>query len=447
MLKKMFLLAIICITAMAIYAQPQGKDELQKKETDLRKEIADLTESLKKLRGDKEINVSKVLAVQRKIAAREELIRTINKKVRLLEEDIYLNELEVYRMKKELDTLKSKYAQSIVFAYKNRSTYQYINFLFSATNFNDALKRMAYLKSYRKQRQVQVETILKTQQVLQQKIGTLAASKQEQSKTLQSHKTELQDLEEDKKAKDQVVKQIKSQEKEISAQLKKKNRQREDIRNAIAVIIKKERDQAIAKRKEERLAKLKADEERKKAATAGTKTSSNTDAKTSAKSGSSTTPGGVTKVDRTSTASDHVLESTPEDKRMSLNFATNKGRLPWPVAGRIMIPFGTYNIGGLVNNSDGVEIAIPQGTPVKSVADGVVEAIFDAGGEQTVMIRHGKYFTTYSYLASVSVSKGQEVNAGSVIGKAGTNDEGEGWLSFMITNEKSVFLNPQSWLK
>jgi septal ring factor EnvC (AmiA/AmiB activator) len=350
-------------------------------------------------------------------------------------------------MKKELDTLKSKYAQSIVFAYKNRSNYQYINFLFSATNFNDALKRMAYLKSYRQQRQVQVETILKTQQVLQVKIGTLAASKQEQSKTLQSHKVELQDLEEDKKAKDQVVKQIKSQEKEIAAQLKKKNKQRQDIRNAIAVIIKKERDLAIAKKKEEdRLARLKAEEDKKKAA--GSKPG-NTDVavktpKTSSE-GSATT--GVTKVDRSSSASEHVLESTPEDKRLSLNFATNKGRLPWPVAGRIMIPFGPYNLGGLVGNCDGVEIAIAQGTPVKSVADGVVEAIFDAGGEQTVMVRHGKYFTTYSYLASVSVSKGQEVNAGSVIGKAGTNDEGEGWLSFMITNEKSVFLNPQSWLK
>ena len=152
-------------------------------------------------------------------------------------EDIYKNELEIYRLKKELDTLKIKYAQSIVFAYKNRSNYQYLNFLFSATNFNDAIKRVTYLKSYRTLRETQVDNIVKTQSVLQNKIGELSNSKKEQGVVLKAQQVHLQDLEQDKKQKAQVVKDLKGQEKEISAQIRKKELQRQQMKNAIAAII------------------------------------------------------------------------------------------------------------------------------------------------------------------------------------------------------------------
>ena len=97
--------------------------------------------------------------------------------------------------------------------------------------------------------------------------------------------------------------------------------------------------------------------------------------------------------------------------------------------------------------SDGLYISVPVGTSVRAVADGEVSSVYDLGGEQAVTVRHGKYFTTYSHLSSVSVGQGQQVNPSTVVGRAAANDTGEGEVLFMVTNERSVFLNPEQWLK
>ena len=133
-----------------------------------------------------------------------------------------------------------------------------------------------------------------------------------------------------------------------------------------------------------------------------------------------------------------------------MNFEKNKGRLPWPVSqGEVVIPFGKYEVPGtrLKGVSDGIEIAVSTGASVKAVADGEVRSVVDmGGGDQAVIVRHGKYFTTYSNLASVNVSKGQDVKAGTVLGRAGNNSDGQGQFLFMVTNENGSPLNPESWL-
>lgn len=449
-MQKLLALLFVLIVVVTANAQTQNKDELQKKESELRKEINDLSNSLVQIQKNKKASVAQVAAVQRKIAAREELINTINRQVRLLDETIYQNELEIYRMRKELDTLKQKYAQSIVFAYKNRSSYQYLNFLFSSTSFNDAVKRMTYLKSYRQLRETQVSNIVKTQEVLQAKIGTLSNSKKEQSVVLQTQQGQLKDLEQDKKQKDQVVKDLKGQEKEVSAQIRKKEKQRQDMKVAIAAIIKREIAAAAEAERKARIDREKRDAEAKRNQTKPTDVAKNNPPKTSP----STTPKASSNEPATgmttsvgSTRDYSALESTPAGVEMSINF--EKRNLPWPVnVGTVVIPFGTYSAGGkLTGHSDGIEIALPEGTTVKSVADGKVSYAGDIGGEQVVIVKHGKYFTSYSHLSSISVSTGQEVKAGTQLGKSGTGSDGEGALLFMVNNDKNVFLNPKSWLR
>ena len=84
---------------------------------------------------------------------------------------------------------------------------------------------------------------------------------------------------------------------------------------------------------------------------------------------------------------------------------------------------------------------------MKAVADGEVSSVFDLGGEQAVLVKHGKYFTTYSHLSSASVSRGQTVRPGTVLGRAAANDDGEGEVLFMVNNENGQPLNPEGWLK
>jgi murein DD-endopeptidase MepM/ murein hydrolase activator NlpD len=69
------------------------------------------------------------------------------------------------------------------------------------------------------------------------------------------------------------------------------------------------------------------------------------------------------------------------------------------------------------------------------------------GGEQAVVVRHGKYFTTYSHLSSVNVTRGQEIKAGTTIGRAASDENGGGMVLFMVSNEKGSPQNPMTWLR
>src|SRR5687767_1158412 len=117
--------------------------------------------------------VCRLLLEKKKIAAREELIQNINKELRILDNNIYKNTQEIKRIRRQLDTLKQESAESLVFAYTNIRNYDYRNFIFSASNFNDAVKRITYLKSYRDYREQQVANIEKTEYLISDKIATL----------------------------------------------------------------------------------------------------------------------------------------------------------------------------------------------------------------------------------------------------------------------------------
>jgi septal ring factor EnvC (AmiA/AmiB activator) len=454
MFKRLFLIGFFVIGLLANnYAQQGTREDLQKKEKDLLKELADLNNMLTQTQKTKKLSLNQLAIIKKKIHQREDLVNTINKQVHQLDETIFNNERDIYRLGKELDTLKLKYAKSIMFAYKNRSSYEYLNFLFSANDFNDAVKRITYLKSYRQNRETQVSTILKSEDLLKDKIGTLSNNKKEMGKTLVKQSEQLKDLQQDKKEQDQIVSQLKLKEREIGQQIRDKEKQRQKMQQAVMAIIRRETEEADRRAK---IAKQKAIDDDKKKQAAPKVAAADNSVKTPTPapntrpklSGESVT--GVASPSKESDRTYTALESTPAGRETSIKFENNKGRLPWPVdAGMVTIRFGTENMPGtkLMQKSDGVEIALAPGTAVKSVADGSISYAGDIGGEQVVFVRHGKYFTSYSHLSSINVSVGQEVKAGSVLGKSGNGLDGEGAVLFMVNNEKGTPLNPESWLK
>jgi peptidoglycan hydrolase CwlO-like protein len=161
-----------------------------------------------------------------------------------LNDDIYNKQLEITRLKRQLDTLKQNYAKSIVFAYKNRSSNVYLNFLLSVRDFNDALKRMAFLRSYRQYREAEAQTILKTSELSQQAIVEMNNANEQQTKVLETQSNQLKVLEQDKKEKDQIVIQLKNREKDYLAQLRKTERQRQILNEAIKAVIRREISEA-----------------------------------------------------------------------------------------------------------------------------------------------------------------------------------------------------------
>ena len=445
MSKKIILFVLLLIFANAnVQSQANGsRDDLQKEEQSIRKELDELNRLLEQTKKNKKSSLGQLAVIRDKIKKREALINGIKKQVQILDNAIYTNQLDIQKLNKDLDTLKSRYAKSIIFAYKSRSAYEYLSFLFSANSFNDAVKRITYLKSYRQNRTAQAQAIDLSQKDLGVKIETLSSNKKDRLKTLNVQNDQLKVLVVDRKEQDKVVNQLKSKEQEITAQVRQKEAQRKKMQQAILTIIRRETLEAEKKEKD-RLAKLKANNDNAKVKPS----SENKTTPTSGGAKVNAAEGGLKST--TDNRPYSALETTEEGRETSVSFETNRGNLPWPAdKGYVYIHFGVENIPGtkLNRKSDGIELAAPKGTSVRSVANGKVSYVGDVNGDLTIIVQHGKYFTMYTYLNNATVNVGQEVKAGTVLGKSGVNLDGEGAISFMIYNEKGVALDPESWLK
>lgn len=419
------LLVLLVFFLMGANLMAQSSEELRRQQAEIQKEIEELKQSLKATQKNKKASIGQLALVQKKIRLREQAIHNINDQINVIQGTINQSRSEIGKLKKELDTLRSQYEKSVVYAYKNRSNYDFLNFVFSSASFNDALKRVEYLKTYRNFRQQQADAIRNTQSMLQQKIAGLEVTKKQKDEVLQKQEKEKVALVDERKEKDDVVKKLKEREKEINKELTAKAKTDRKIRDGITAAIKREMDKARAA-----------------AAAAAKKEEANTAKNTNTATTTTTAPARPVRPKS-------VLENTPEGIIVSEDFEKNRGKLPWPVEkGNIKIHFGSYKIEGtpVVGNNPGLTIETDPGASIKSIFNGEVRAVFDVDGSTNILVQHGKYFTTYGNLASASVSKGQKVSAGQTIGRASTNSDGNGELEFVLLQENKN-LNPEVWIR
>lgn len=429
------LVSIILFTVIAAWAAPafsQTKDELESQRKQIQKEIDDLRQSQSSVKKSKKESLDQLARIRALIKKRDAIIETINRQVRLIDEDIFTNNREIYRLTKELDTLRNQYAKTIEYAYKNRSSYDMLNFIFSAVNFNDAVKRVTYLKSYREYREKQVDNITRTHVLLEQKNQALEENKSLKAKTLTEQSAEMKKLEDEKKEKDIILSKIKVKEKELEKQLTAKTKLENNIKSSIAAIIKREI-----------LAAEKAEKARREAA-----------AKAAAANKTSNSAAATPAAAKT-TRSANTLENTPEVTAVSMGFENNRRKLPWPVSkGEITGQFGRQRIEGttLYEDNIGIYIQTDIGSSVKAVYEGTVSSVHNFGEVSAVTVRHGKYLTTYYNLTGITVTKGQEVKLGQSIGKAAESEDENGigkvlFVVNVVVGDKPKYLNPEDWIK
>jgi len=443
MQKILTLLLFFLATLVTGFAQ-DDKAALEKERSEIQKELQEIQAMYNKVKGQTKQSLGQLNMLARKIQLQERYIASINKELRMIDDDIYRSNLEIYRLQKQLDTLKSEYARTIVYSYKNRSSFDYVNFIFSANSFNDALRRVAYLKSYRAYREKQVATILETQQLIAKRQEQQLVRKEQKNEALKSQTVQRNELAEQKKEKDQVVSKLKSQGSDLQKQIAAKKKRDRDLQNALTAIVRRE-IAAAKKKEEERLAAEKKERDRiaaEKKAAAEAANPGNETAK-------ATPP--PEKTEAPAKKPESYLELNAVDIKLGADFSKNKGKLPWPVdKSFVKIPFGKYKVEGFANIYDdnpGITIGTQAGSQVKTVFDGEVIAIHNYGEAAAVVIRHGKYFTTYSNLSAVTVSKGSTVKTGQVIGRAGEADDGSGGqVNFMVMIENNN-VNPATWLR
>src|SRR5829696_6007874 len=259
-MKKLLILCSFLLSASVLFAQAD-KAKMERERQQLQKELKEIQDNYNKVKGQQKATIGQVTMLQSKMHVQSRYISNISSEIKLLSDDIYLSNQEITRLQRQLDTLKAEYSRSVVYSYKNNNSYDYLNFIFSAANFNDALRRVAYLKSYRAYNEKKVETIQDTKNLIEQRKQQLLGKTTKKKSALQNQQVQLNELESQKKEKDQVVAKLKTQANDLSKQIATKKKRDQQLRSQINAIIRRE----IARAKEEEAKRIAAE---KKAAEA-----------------------------------------------------------------------------------------------------------------------------------------------------------------------------------
>ena len=443
MTKLIFSILAFLTMSMVVYAQPKSREELEKQRQQLRKEIEETEKLLNSNKAQTKENLLQYNLIAKKVNLQDRVIDNINRDLNRLDDNMYLISKDVRRYDLLLDTLKQEYAKSMVYAYKNRSSYDFLNFIFSSANFNDAMKRISYLKSYRNYREMQGDNIVRTQDLRKKRIQDLNGTKQEKNQVLQVQSKEMAILETQQKEKDRVIAELKKQGKQLNKQIAAKQKQMQKVNTAIAAAIRAAQEEA----RKEAMAKAAAEKKRlKEEADRIAKANASANASNDVKSNPPKTT--ITPKPTPAPKAPESVLLNSENTALNASFEKNRGTLPWPLdRGVILMHYGANTLpSGSIMDVTSVTISSEIGTPVKAVFDGTVTAVKPIEDMIVVIVQHGRYFTTYSNLSGVTVQKGQSIRTGQTLGRVASNFDGIGAIDFYISNETNNY-DPEKWLK
>jgi septal ring factor EnvC (AmiA/AmiB activator) len=412
-----FLLSLIFICATTFtWAQDSQQEKLEQRKAQIQQEIRDNEKMLQSVKKKEKSAVNVFLIQANKIKLKEKLINTTAKQEKVLNNDMYINQVKVNKLKKELAVLKEDYAKMILKSYKSRSEQSRAMFILSSESFLQAYKRAQYLKQYTNYRKNQgLEIQSKTTELVDYNTK-LDGQRKVKKKIIAENEKEKQSLEAEKKEQQKLVNEIKRDKNKIIADTRSKQAEAKRIDRQIDRLIR----EAIA-------------EANRKAALEK--------AKDNPGSTASTAP-----------VSSSKIALTPEGKILAADFKANRGKLPWPVEkGFISLGYGDQPhplYPSLTVHNSGVEITTEQGATARAVFEGEVSSVMVLSPiNRAVMIQHGDYFTVYQNLSQVFVSKGDKVSIKQSIGKVRTSgDTGKTIIKFLILQNTSNN-NPEGWLQ
>ncbi|WP_342330379.1 peptidoglycan DD-metalloendopeptidase family protein [Pedobacter sp. FW305-3-2-15-E-R2A2] len=434
--KLLLLLLLVCSATIAV---AQNSSELKRKKEAIQREIELLQRNLTKTAKNKKLTQAQINALNTQISLMQNKITVINSEIKNLDNQIHENTNTVINLKGQLSQLKKEYAGMIRFAQRNRNAYEKMMFVFAASDFNQAYKRIKYLQQFGQYRKKQAGYIQGTQKDLNYKIVVLDKNLKEKSSLLHEQENEKDKLGKNKNEQAQVLNKFNKQEKQYRQDIVTRKKQQAQIDRSIRAAI--VREIAIARKKAEEAARA---AERAAAAKAAAER-----AAAIAKAKAENKPAPVAAVAKpktvTANSSNNYLTATPEAAKLSAAFESNRGSLPWPVAtGTTTESFGKHKEGQATYDNAGITIQTNEGAAVRSVFNGKVTKVGNALGRYYVLIKHGQFFTVYQNLKSVSVGQGDDVSTKQTIGTvASSGDMPE--LQFQIYRG-AVAQNPAGWL-
>lgn len=405
----------------------QSSAELKKQRERLDQEIRQLTLSLQNTSKDRALSLQQVNALQTQLKLREQKISTINSEIRLLDNQIVSHRNSIREFENQLVQMRKDYEQMVRFAHRNRNSYSKMMFIFASHDFNQAFKRVKFLQQINESRQLKGKEIQATQTKIAQQVAQLEASRLEKEALRKEQEGERKEISNESGEESRVLKTLTAQESKFKQQLNQRQQEYNRLTRAMDAAIKRELDEARKKAEEERLAAAKAE---------------------AARTGKTIEEVEKENPDLRKKSDAELLMPTPEAKKLSADFASNRGNLPWPVKnGIITEKFGKQRVGINVDKEiSGIRIRTYENMAVTAVFDGEVRSVLPMPGlGMTVLVRHGKFFTVYGNVKDVKVKSGEKIKVGQVLGTVITDSESTSELYFELIEEFER-KDPQIWL-
>jgi len=383
MLRRSEHIVFFFLCLLSFSAISQTKEDLKKQKSSIEKEINYTTELLNKTKVNKTKSLSYLKALDKQINNKEYLLQTLNIEISLLNKQIRKTEQLIIKIEesivseqKNLRLLKKEYEKMILACFKNKGNRNNLIFIISAEDFNQAYKRVIYLKQYTSFRKNQINKITESQKGFEIKKIDLNYQKNQltfestsKKELISTKKNELNTINNAKLEKEELANKLSKSERIFKKQLQKKQKRAKALEDKSQKIIEEE----IRKAREEAEKKNKG------------------------------------------------FSLTPEAMALSKEFNSNKGKLPWPlVKGVIVQGYGRQKhivFSGVETFNNGIDIATDRNANVRAIFDGTVSRIFFIKGEgKAILMNHGEYFSVYSGLKEVNVKAGDQLLAKEKIG-------------------------------
>ena len=474
--------------------QPVTVNSLKTEQQRVRKQIEEQQRKLKANERDVKKRLQNLLIINNEIADKRKSIDTIRHDINRLDGNIHTLEVQLVTLEKELEERKQRFIKSMKYMHRNRNLQSRLMFVFSAKNLSQMYRRLRFVREYAAYQQNQAEAVKSMKDQVTEAHSELTDTKRQKSDLLVRGERERRSLEGKQEEQQKMVSSLQKQQKTIQGIIEKQKKRDAELNAQIDRLIAQEiarakaRAEAEARRKaaeaeakrkaeelarkqaaaeaarkenERRIAEAKAREEKAKAE-ARAAARKNAEEKAAAERAAAEAERARLAAERKAAADAKAHEKevaearksetevytvSSEDRRLSGNFESNRGRLPMPIAGgyRIVNHFGTNHVtdvkGHVTLDKKGIDIKGQPGAAVRCVFDGEVSAVFSYAGTTVVIVRHGSYLSVYCDLASVNVSRGQKVSTRQTLGRVGA----EGLMQFQL-RKGSAKLNPEGWL-
>ncbi len=477
----------------ATSSQPVTVNSLKNEQQKVRKQIEEQQRKLKANERDVKKRLQNLLIINNEIADKRKSIDTIRHDINRLDGDITTLEAHIKYLDSELEERKQRFIKSMRYMHRNRNMQSQLMFIFSAKNLSQMYRRMRFVREYAKYQQSQAEAVKSMKAQVSEAYDELTDTKKQKNDLLVRDEQERRSLEGKQVEQQKMVSSLQKQQKTIQGIIEKQKKRDAELNAQIDKLIaqeiarakaraeaeaKRRAAEAEAKRKAEELAKKKAaaeaarkenerriaeakEKERKAKAEALAAAKKNAEERAAAERAAAEAERARMAAERKAAAdakahdkevaeakkAETVYTVSSEDRQLSGNFESNRGRLPMPISGsyRIVNHFGTNHVtdvkGHVTLDKKGIDIKGQPGAAVRCIFDGEVSAVFSYAGTTVVIVRHGSYLSVYCDLASVNVSRGQKVSTRQTLGRVGA----EGLMQFQLRHG-SAKLNPEGWL-